>query len=233
MRVLVTRPEHDARQTAARLMARGHEAAVEPVFTIEPVAFDDPEGSFAAVAATSANAVRAAANNRRLARFRSLPLFVVGAHSAEAAREAGFQDVAVAEGDARSLAGMLADRFPSSRVLYLAGADRAQDLAALVAPGGIEIEILAVYRARAADRLSAAAIAMVRENRIDAVMHYSARSAAAFIALARKEGLDLGGSRVRHLCLSEAVAIPLRDAGADAETAARPDESALFALLDP
>lgn len=133
MRVLVTRPEQDARQTAATLEALGFEAVIEPVLKVEPVAFDRPTGSFAASIATSANAIRIIASDANLVRFRAMPLFVVGTHSGEAARRAGFQQVMIAEGDGRSLAKMLMACFPGARVLYFAGASRAQDIPALVA----------------------------------------------------------------------------------------------------
>jgi uroporphyrinogen-III synthase len=81
--------------------------------------------------------------------------------------------------------------------------------------------------------LSAETAALLRGNAIDAVLHYSRRSAAAFAALAGKEDIGLAGGRPRHLCLSAAVAMPLREAGAEVRTASRPDETALFALLDP
>jgi uroporphyrinogen-III synthase len=229
MRVLVTRPEQDARQTAATLEALGFEAVIEPVPKVEPVAFDHPAGSFAASIATSANAIRIIANDANLSRFRAMPLFVVGTHSGEAARRAGFQQVMIAEGDGRSLAKMLMARFPGARVLYFAGANRAQDIPALVASAGIEVEILVVYRTTVADRISAAALAMLRQKKIDAVLHYSARSAAAYIALMEKAGLDLADSR--HLCLSAAVAASFQDRGIKAEIASHPDESSLLALL--
>ena len=232
MRVLLTRPEPDAARTAARLNAAGHEAVVDSLLTIEPVAFDPPRGDYAALAVTSANALRAAGASPAIARFTSLPLFALGAHSAHAARETGFSNVETGGGDADALGAMLAQRLPAgARVLYLAGENRARDLAALTAPAKVTIETLVVYRARAAERFKEATAEKLRAREIDAVLHFSPRSAAIFATLVRKAGLQSALPSIRHLCLSGAVAAALSEVGGKVEIASRPEEAALLALL--
>jgi uroporphyrinogen-III synthase len=231
MRVLITRPEPDAARTAETLRAAGHQVSVDSLLAVAPVAFDPPPGEFAAAAVTSANAPRALAANPAVAKLKSLPLFALGAHSASAAREAGFSRVETAGGDARALGEMLVRRLPAgARVLYLAGEDRARDLAALTA--NIAIETLVVYRAKAAERFADATAAKLRAHEFDAVLHFSPRSAATFVALVRQARLESALHSPRHLCLSAAVAAVLAAAGARAEIAPRPEEAALLALLD-
>ncbi len=231
MRVLVTRPEADARRTAERLKLLKHEALIDSVLVIESVPFDTGKERFDAVAITSANAMRAV-GSKALAPFFLLPVFVVGAHSGDAAREAGFRQVVVCDGDALALAKTLSDRLSAgARVLYLAGEDRAHDLAALVKAAGIEVETKIVYRAVPTARLQETTINLIRKGEIVAILHYSARSAGVFLDLIRKENLADAASKIRHLCLSDAVASPPRQAGFDVKIAARPDEDALFALL--
>jgi len=231
MRVLVTRPEQDARRTAERLRTLGHEAAIDSVLAIEAVPFEPVTGRFDAVAITSANAVRVVPAEF-LRPFLSLPLFAVGAHSGEAARAAGFGETAISEGDAVSLAKTMTGRLRAkSSVLYLAGKERAHDLAALVRAADIEVVTRAVYRAAPASALRADTLAFIRGGRIGAVLHYSARSAGIFRALAEQAGITPETARLRHLCLSKAAANPLAEAGFRVEIAARPHEDALFALL--
>lgn len=233
MRILVTRPEPDAARTAAKLSAAGHEVAVDSLLAIEPVAFDPPRGEYAALTVTSANALRAAGASPAISRFRPLPLFALGAHTANAAREAGFPNVETAGGDARLLGETLARRLPAgARVLYLAGENRARDLAALTAPAKIAVEVLMVYRARATERFKDATAEKLRAREFDAVLHFSSRSAATFVALARQARLESALRSIRHLCLSEAVAAVLAEASAKAEIAPHPEEEALLALLD-
>ena len=132
MRVLVTRPREDAVRTAAKLTALGHEAIVDPLFVIEPVQFSLPSRAVAAVAVTSANVVRSQPDSR-LSGYKSLPLFAVGAHTAQVAREAGFESPWPMATCAHSQ-DCLRKLTPGSRLLYLASENRANDLAALAAP---------------------------------------------------------------------------------------------------
>lgn len=232
MRILITRPAHDAARTAERLKARGHEGVIDALITIEPLPFEPVSGAFDAVAVTSANALRAM-GPKLPAALRSLPLFAVGAQSAEAAREAGFGKVSVGKGDVLALAKTVADELPSgARVLYLAGSERAHDLAEMLTHEEIKTETRIAYRAVPATRLHENTCALLRSGGIDAVLHYSPRSAEIFLALVTKAGLVSGARGIRHLCLSDAVAAPLARAGFEVRAAARPEEDALFALLD-
>jgi uroporphyrinogen-III synthase len=233
MRILVTRPEPDATNTAAKLGAAGHEVVVDSLITIEPVAFDPPRGKYAALAVTSANAPRAVGGASAIDALKSLPFFALGVHTANAARLAGFSYIEVAGGDALALGELLARRLPAgARVLYLAGENRARELAALTAPAKVMIDTLVVYRARAAERLRETTVKKLDAREFDAVLHFSLRSAEVFVALARKAGLQSALSSIRHLCLSDAVAAALSEAGGKVEIASRPEEAALLALLD-
>jgi uroporphyrinogen-III synthase len=233
MRVLVTRPQPDAARTAARLEAMGHEAVVDPLLTLEAAKMSKvPAGRFAALAATSANALRVAGAMVEFGGLRTLPLFVVGSHSADAAHEAGFRNVTSAGGDAAALAALLSQRVgKGGRVLHLAGEERAQELGELLAPAGIGVDVLIVYRMRAAGNLGSSRDA-IAGKRLDAVLHYSPRSAATFVALVEAAGLVNEVLKLRQLCLSRAVAKPLADLGAKVEVAKQPNENALLALLD-
>lgn len=231
MRVLVTRPEPDASRTAALLEARGHRAVVDPVLSVDLIPATRPTGEFSAVAVTSATAVRAVQSNVDLDSLRRLPLFAVGRRTAEAAREAGFATVHDASSDAAGLARLLSAMLPpGSRVLHLAGEDRARDLGPLLAAAKIEVDVIVLYRMLAADRLGPAASAL-KAGDLDAALHYSARSAAAFVRLAGREGLTDAVKELRHFSLSQAVAAPLVALGAPVEIAPEPNEAALLALL--
>src|SRR5215831_4789595 len=147
MRVLVTRPEADARRTAATLSALGHEARVAPLLSIEPVS-DAELGPppWQAILMTSANAAHAIARHRRFAELRALPVLAVGRHTADAALAAGFAEVASAGGDAGALAAFAADRFANGPpLLYLAGREQARDLASDLAPRGLAVRTVEIY----------------------------------------------------------------------------------------
>ena len=136
MTILVTRPEPDNETTATALRAKGHEVLLSPILRFETVVFEvDPDVRYGAVVATSANALRALAGHAAAGLLTALPLFAVGRHTADVARQAGFQDVTAAEGDAASLRDLLTKGnrakglAKTKPLLYLAGADLSHDLA--------------------------------------------------------------------------------------------------------
>ncbi len=229
MRALITRPRFDAERSAEKLHARGWHTLIDSVIEIETLAVPVPEGRYDAVVFTSANGVRAAT---AFDAFRRIVVYAVGTRTAEVARECGFANVGIAAGDVNALGDLIAAEMPAgARVLHLAGEDRAGDLPARLARSGIHVETLVIYRARSALALHAETIDGFRGGRIDAVLHYSERSAAIFVRLACAAGIDEDIRKTRHLCLSAAVAAPLKLIGVAAEAAETPDETALFALL--
>jgi uroporphyrinogen-III synthase len=70
-------------------------------------------------------------------------------------------------------------------------------------------------------------------NRIEAVLHYSRRSARAFLDAARAGGVEISALAIPQCCISAEVASVVRDAGAtQVMVAASSDENALFMALD-
>ncbi len=236
MRLLVTRPRPEAERTAAVLHAKGHTVVVAPLLRIEAVA--DAEisvGPWAAIVVTSANAGPAIAADRRFPMLRTLPVFAVGRRSAEAMREAGFSEVISADGDVGDLARLVAERLPrGALLLYLAGAERAGDLASDLAARGFGVETVVVYRATAATSFAPEEVQAIADG-IDGVLHYSPRSAAAYVAAARAGGLVAAAVvKPAQFCLSASVAAALAQAGAaDIRIAPQPTEAALIALIPP
>jgi uroporphyrinogen-III synthase len=231
MRLLITRPEPDAQRTAAVLRQNGHEPVIAPVLRIESVAAELGPGPFAAVIMTSANAARAVAQHPRRRELTALPVFAVGARTAEAAREAGFGTIAAADGGAAELVRLVASRFQARRLrlLYLAGEDRSGDVAGALAAHGLTVETVVSYRALVAPGFAPDFQAVLAAGPLDGVLHYSRRSAQAFLAGAAAVLPDV--LKIQHYCLSAEVAAPLRAAGATVRVAARPEEAALVELL--
>ncbi len=234
MRLLVTRPEADAERTATALRACGHTVFVAPLLHIEPVeAAEIAAGPFAAILVTSANAAPAIARHQRFTELRGLPVFAVGGRSAQAMRNAGFADVTSADGDVSDLARLVATRISAgASLLYLAGADRAGDLAGRLSGQGFSVRTVVIYRAVAAAILpSAAADALA--GGVDGVLHFSRRSAEAYIRTARAVAAgDDALRKATHFCISASVAEPLVQAGAaEIRIAAEPTEPALMTLI--
>jgi uroporphyrinogen-III synthase len=207
---------------------------IAPLLRMETLAVDLDEGAWCAVAMTSANAARALERHPRLAELVRLPMFVVGRRTAEVARAAGFNDVTSANGDEQDLARLVGARFRGSALplLYLAGEDREGDLARDLAADGLQVDIVEVYRARKASRLPVEVAQILAASRLDGVLHYSRRSAQAYVDCAQAAGILGRALAPFHCCMSSRVAEPLKTAGAaDVRLAARPEEDALLELF--
>ena len=237
MAVLVTRPHPDNEATARGLRDRGFVAALAPLLRFEPVALTEDLGrGFGAVIVTSANAFRAV--EARLGGLLQLPLFAVGEHTAAEARRLGFGRVIAAGGDATKLrervrkeAGRVLGK--GGRLLYLAGADLSRDIAGELAGHGFEVVTRTTYRMAAVSRLPREIHDAFAESKIDAVLHYSQRSARAFLDAVRTDGVEISALAVPQCCISANVAAVLREAGAlRVLCAVSPDENALFAALE-
>jgi uroporphyrinogen-III synthase len=233
VRLLLTRPEPDAQRTAAALRAQGHDVVAAPLLRIAPVTDAQiGDGPWAAILITSANAAHAIAAHARVTPLRALPVFAVGPRSAEAVAAAGFADVTSADGNVTDLARLVAARMqPAAPLLYLAGEDRSGDLAGDLRAHGFAVETIIVYRAVAATGLLPVA-AEALSSGIDGVLHFSRRSAEAYVNAARAAGMLANALKPVHFCLSAQVAEPLAQAGtADIRVAERPSEAALLALI--
>jgi uroporphyrinogen-III synthase len=240
MAILVTRPQPDNETTAAALRAKGFGVLLAPMLRFEAIAFhDDADARYGAVIVSSANALRAIEADLAGSRLLTLPLFAVGERSAEAARHAGFRDVAVADGNAAALRDLIVASVrgktlkKASTLLYLAGADLAGDLAGELGERGFSVVTHTTYRMIPVQTLPQAACDAFAANRIEAVLHYSRRSARAFVDAVRAAGVEISALAIPQCCISDPVASIVRDVGATQVLVARsPDESGLFEALD-
>jgi uroporphyrinogen-III synthase len=261
MAILVTRPQPDNEKTGASLRARGFDVLLAPMLRFEPVALPDEPADYAAVIVTSANALRAIEPQLAEYGLLDLPLFAVGERTAAAARQAGFGTVISADGDGADLRDLVVaqagkwakDRKSAEKsekksktekskdkksnnarpLLYLAGAELSRDLASELAEHGLEIVIRTTYRMVASQGLPREACEAIAANQVEAVLHYSARSARAFLDAVRSAGVEISALAVRQCCISATVAAILREAGATQVTvASSPDENALLGMLD-
>jgi len=115
--ILVLRPEPGASVTVKRAQELGLDAFSVPLFEIEPVSWSAPDpGNFDGLLVTSANAVRHAGDE--IKELTGLPVYAVGAATADVAREAGLDVALAGEGGVDRLL----DAVPQGlRLLHLCG----------------------------------------------------------------------------------------------------------------
>ena len=227
-RIWVTRASPGAEATAARLRAMGLEPLVDPLLDVRDLSPTLDLTGVAALAFTSVNGVAAFA---RLDADRMRPVFAVGDRTARAAREAGFAEVASADGDVEALAALIIGQAArlDGAVLHSSALEPAGDLLSPLMAAGLSARQVAIYETLERDPASTTLAAL---GQLEVVLLHSPRAA-------RKLSQILIGrpaSGLRALCLSAAVAHPLEAlarAGALAAvvSAPHPNETALLKLL--
>lgn len=205
MRLLVTRPQPDARRTAAALAEIGVQPLVVPLMTVEIDAAAAPDlAGCAAIAVTSANGVRALA---QLTADRSLPVWAVGPASAAEAEALGFTVAGVGAGSVETLAAAIgASLGRGTRIYHAAGADVAGDLGDLLADDGIACRREVLYRASIPATLPAEISSALEGGDLDGAVFFSPRSAGSFVRLAADAGQAAACAGLTAYALSPAVA---------------------------
>jgi uroporphyrinogen-III synthase len=234
MRLLLTRTEPGAAASAESLRRLGHQVTVEPMLRIEHLPEPPDLPAPAALILTSTNGVRAVSSWPAAARWRGLPVFVIGSVTAEACHAAGYRRVRSADGNADDLFALIERELDpqSGVVLYAVAEITATDLQGRLAKSGYSVRRIAAYRAIPAASLGEAAREALAGSTLDAVLFYSERAAATFAALVAHAGLRDALATVDFVALSAEVARPLAPLGPRRLlVAARPDEGGLFACL--
>ncbi len=199
MQILLTRPFAQSRALADLLALCDHTAIISPLLNIVPLDWAMPDEKIDALVLTSQNAVP----QQHLDKLKNMPVFCIGAASADAARAAGLAVAGDADGNRADLVAMLAAHKPRC-ALFLSGHTERADLIAELAAVGVSAHKRTVYRAQAA-ALSAQATGALTEHTIDWALLFSPRSAALFAAHCSALPVTLK-NHLRLACLSSAVA---------------------------
>jgi uroporphyrinogen-III synthase len=234
MRLLVTRPEPDARRQAEKLRAMGHQPVLAPLLMIEmlPGVALRLDGA-QAVIVTSRNVLRAVAARPELIEARNLPLYAVGDATARMAAELGFRQIIAGPGTGEQLAHLIARELDPGKgaLVHLAGGMLAFDMKSALEAKGFAVRQPVLYQAVPAEALPPEALALLLEGRLDGAIFMSPRTAAIFAGLTAAHGAVTQASQLRCYCLSQAVADALAPLGARVIVAPHPREEELLALI--
>ncbi|NND49379.1 MAG: uroporphyrinogen-III synthase [Rhizobiales bacterium] len=236
MRLLITRPRDDAAILAERLAALGHQTLIEPMLTIARLPVTFPHSPIAAIVLTSRHAARMMEGHVRGLPLENIPIFCVGAATAEAARKAGMSNVVEGSSDARALAAMaiasLAPGTDAGIVLHVRGHHARGDIAGELRRHGIDAREIIAYEAIAAQDLSQATRNAITTGALDGALFLSPRTAKIFARLALDAGLGPALKGTTAYCLSDAVATELAGLPMQTTVAPEPRLSALLELLN-
>ena len=213
--LLVTRPEPGNSATIARAAALGFDANAAPLFAAQAIPWTAPSPTgYDALLLTSAQAVRLA--GPQLARLAALPVYAVGAATADSAKVAGLTVVQTGAADAQSLLDGMTSGKPA-RILWLCGRERSE-----FDPRGSALEPVACYAVDAVEPPPAWAQLVAAPA---VLLAHSARAA--------QRIADLVGPQRAHLVLvaiSPWVAAAAGDGWAEMAASAQPTDAGMLAL---
>ena len=218
-KVLVLRPEPGLSETLASARKLRLDCIGDPLFKVEARDWDCPDPAvFDGLLIGSANAIRH--GGVQLDRLRHLPVFAVGARTAEVASEAGFIVAVSGSGGLQNLL----EKMPKTqvRLLQLSGAERV----ALDAPEDIAIEEHVVYEAMP-QRLCETSKAILTGQSL--VLLHSAAAASHFAAECDRTNIERGN--IALAALGPRIAEAAGAGWAEIRTASVPNDRALLALV--
>ena len=231
MRVLITRHASAAMKLATILDAEGFRTQLEPLLDIQfnwrPISLENVQ----AMIVTSANGAAALAQSTD---ERGLTVLAVGEKTATALKDQGFKNTLAAGGNVESLIDLVTETLSpnAGALIHISGEHIAGDLVGALTAKGFSLRRDVVYRAETPSVLSDAAIKSLSDHKLDVVLFFSHRTAMTFASLVMQAGLERELAFATAICLSEAVAQPVRKfSWQKIEIAETPNQQALLQAL--
>lgn len=232
MTILITRPEPEAAALATTLNNQGYQTLIDSMLKIHYLSLGPIDlQSTQALIFTSVNAVRSLENNPI---DTSLPIYVVGSATAEAAQKAGFQNIHTCTGGALELCKRIeTDLDPAhGSLLNLSGKHTVVDVQHILKTKGFEVEKQIVYQAKAADQFKQETLQAFDRGRIQTVLFFSPRTAEIFAKLLKDNKRTRICELMTALCFSQNIADALGDTlWKERRVAQRPEMDFLLSLL--
>jgi uroporphyrinogen-III synthase len=229
--VILTRNTDDGQKTAMILRARGFDPILAPLFATVPIPHSVPDIAFAAVIATSRHALHLLSATAQPT-LKTLPLYCVGAATAESAHTLGFKTILTGPGTAAGLAAeILQTRKKGEALLFLTGDPHRPELEQALAPH-FALTTLSLYRSKTCADFPAEALRKITDP--DPIwLHFSLNSAERAAVLIEKAGQAALFYQGQHIALSPPISDHLTRAGCKTcLTAAEPNLEAMLDALN-
>ena len=237
MKILVTRPKRQSLVTAQKLKALGHQPIIEPLLEVKTISTKLPKGAFDAIVITSANAIEQLDSGWPIQNREQVPVLVTGKATQKAAANVGFTLAQTVNGSALDLINAVPtwlknyEHQTPIQILYPCAEAVAHDLESKLTSKSVTCISWPVYKSIAKRELSTEVKNQLVLGEIELVLLYSTRTAAAFAAIF--EGLDLAGTRIQSLALSEEIKKSLPSTlQSNCKFANEPNEETLLALIE-
>jgi uroporphyrinogen-III synthase len=225
---IITRAQPGAQVSAEGVAGLGRNPLVIPAAIVSST---DAKVDVSGVQALLMTSAAAARHLQTSLEVRALPVYAVGDATAQAAREAGFEQVISAGGDGATLAVLAADRMKpaTGALLHVRGSEVAGDVTSMLRACGFATHSLEVYHTIDHGDFQRHVCAAINEHHGLIVLH---SPAGARRLLAAVTGQTLQFGQWRAIGLSPACLAGLADLGfSDLISAQQPDEAALLATI--
>ncbi len=251
--ILVTRPSLHVSDFSKALKSRNLTPFFEPMLCIDNVSFQMPrveicssdfassdDETFNVLIFTSISGVRAfvahdSFENANL----TVPVYCVGARTAQEVKKNGFSNVYSADGNGRALLDSIMKDIRSKAVsskakfLYVCGEAVAFDVALALNQNGIECRMLITYRALPAKDFSIEFLNIIKSEYFLMAPFFSVRTAQRFSELVYKNGLENCFLKTKALCISQSVLECVQTISwADTYIADHPSQDSMLQRID-
>lgn len=204
--IVITRPIDDAHDYAAELEQSGFQTLIEPMLSLEALEFDAPSlDDYDGILATSANALQFYKSGG--GEIHDIPVYCVGKHTADAAKEIGFQNAISVDGTGADLLEHLLSLSDaaSQRFLHICGQHVAFPLVEKLSEQGVKADTLPVYASVQTHGFTPEFISALKKGEVEAITFFSKRTAQAFVQNVLESESESLFSQIKTLSISEAV----------------------------
>lgn len=230
MTVLITRPRDDSEILASLLEKEKISCFIEPMFHVKHLPFDFRGQGFGKVQGTiftSRHAVSAMPD------YAELPCFVVGKSTGRVAKQRGFTNIVIAEGNLESLLVEIESKYnnDSGALLYFRGEEVTLDLTEFYKPKNIKILSVVVYKTEETVTLSEGLAEKILAKEIKTAIFSSENTVKIFIKRLKELSLLEASKKIACFAISEKVAKTLDEEGFDNVKVFNNDMTQLITLI--
>ena len=210
MKVLITRAQPAASQTAKALAKQGHEAVLLPLFEVIDTGNPIPKSQYEGIIFTSKNAVEILEKRGWNLEEPNTPAFCVGEKTQEAAQKLGFKTTYKANGGGAALVKVMSElKLDGSKMLYLSTPDKSFDMQTALKPHNIEVETIDIYQAKPVTPKNAQIIDAIVAVKDASIFIYSALSSKQLAKTLKSESLESLLSNCTLIGISDVAIKPL------------------------
>lgn len=205
--VLITRPDDFADETAHTLKEMGCEAMCAPMLSAQaqdcPAELPEKQTGYIITSRRTFSFLTPYKDQIDLTK----PVYCVGEKTASAARDFGFLSIVAGMGGSAELAEVIQNNEKrKAAFIHFGGQHVNADMYEVLQNVHIDVHHIPVYTMKNCDEIDKAVLKALKDDMIDVVMFFSARTVKNFNRLVTAYGVEKNVKRITALCISDRVA---------------------------